>query len=111
MDEEFFSATVLVPLTSYPQLLQVLSTIKIPCLEKKEISGPVAELIPIRPLKMTNDFVRDQARHDGDKALGVTGFFAGNYCSASIKRVMVRFSSLSERRISSILLMEWSTVV
>src|ERR1700730_7872924 len=28
------------------------------------------------------------------------------YCSASIKRVMVRLSSLSERRISSILLME-----
>jgi hypothetical protein len=33
------------------------------------------------------------------------------YCKASIKRVMVRFNSLSERRISSILLMECSTVV
>src|SRR5581483_1946708 len=33
------------------------------------------------------------------------------YCSASIRRVMVRLSSLSERRISSILLMECSTVV
>src|SRR5262249_44448564 len=33
------------------------------------------------------------------------------YCRASIRRVMVRFRSLSERRISSILLMECSTVV
>ena len=78
---------------------------------KKKISGRGAELIPVTPLKMTSDSVPDEVRHDGDKALGVTGFFAGNYWSASIKRVMVRFSSLSERRISSILLMEWSTVV
>jgi hypothetical protein len=35
----------------------------------------------------------------------------GIYCSASIRRVMVRFKSLSDRRISSILLMECSTVV
>ena len=34
-----------------------------------------------------------------------------DYCKASINRVMVRFSSLSERRNSSILLMECSTVV
>ena len=33
------------------------------------------------------------------------------YCRASIRRVMVRFSSLSERRSSSILLIECSTVV
>jgi hypothetical protein len=33
------------------------------------------------------------------------------YCRASIKRVIVRFNSLSERRNSSILLMECSTVV
>jgi hypothetical protein len=34
-----------------------------------------------------------------------------SYCKVSIKRVMVRFRSLSDRRISSILLMECSTVV
>jgi hypothetical protein len=34
-----------------------------------------------------------------------------SYCRASIRRVMVRFNSLSDRRISSILWMEWSTVV
>ena len=34
-----------------------------------------------------------------------------DYCRASIRRVMVRFRSLSLRRSSSILLMEWSTVV
>jgi hypothetical protein len=34
-----------------------------------------------------------------------------DYCNASIKRVMVRFKSLSERRSSSILLMLCSTVV
>jgi hypothetical protein len=34
-----------------------------------------------------------------------------SYCNASIKRVIVRFNSLSERRNSSILLMECSTVV
>src|SRR5580704_2315967 len=34
-----------------------------------------------------------------------------SYCRVSIKRVMVRFRSLSDRRISSILLMECSTVV
>jgi hypothetical protein len=34
-----------------------------------------------------------------------------DYCKASIRRVMVRFKSLSLRRSSSILLMEWSTVV
>ena len=33
------------------------------------------------------------------------------YCSVSIRRVMVRFKSLSDRRISSILLIECSTVV
>jgi len=33
------------------------------------------------------------------------------YCNVSIKRVMVRFKSLSDRRISSILLIECSTVV
>jgi len=33
------------------------------------------------------------------------------YCSASINRVIVRFSSLSDRRISSILLIECRTVV
>ena len=33
------------------------------------------------------------------------------YCSASINRVMVRFRSLSDRRISSILWIECSTVV
>ena len=33
------------------------------------------------------------------------------YCRVSIKRVMVRFKSLSERRISSILLIECNTVV
>ena len=33
------------------------------------------------------------------------------YCKASIKRVIVRFKSLSDRRISSILLMECNTVV
>jgi hypothetical protein len=33
------------------------------------------------------------------------------YCRVSINRVIVRFKSLSERRISSILLMECSTVV
>ena len=34
-----------------------------------------------------------------------------SYCSVSIKRVIVRFRSLSDRRISSILLIECSTVV
>ena len=34
-----------------------------------------------------------------------------SYCNASSKRVIVRFKSLSDRRISSILLMECSTVV
>src|SRR5580704_14028342 len=34
-----------------------------------------------------------------------------NYCNASINRVMVRFRSLSDRRISSILWIECSTVV
>src|ERR1700675_2317087 len=34
-----------------------------------------------------------------------------SYCKVSIKRVIVRFKSLSDRRISSILLIEWSTVV
>jgi hypothetical protein len=33
------------------------------------------------------------------------------YCNASINRVMVRFRSLSDRRISSILWIECSTVV
>ena len=36
---------------------------------------------------------------------------AGSYCSASINRVIVRFRSLSERRRSSILLIECNTVV
>jgi hypothetical protein len=34
-----------------------------------------------------------------------------SYCKVSIKRVIVRFRSLSDRRISSILLIECSTVV
>ena len=38
-------------------------------------------------------------------------FWIRNYCSASINRVIVRFSSLSDRRSSSILLIECSTVV
>jgi hypothetical protein len=36
---------------------------------------------------------------------------SANYCNASNKRVIVRFKSLSDRRISSILLIECSTVV
>src|SRR5216684_3802602 len=39
------------------------------------------------------------------------GTKTARYCSASIKRVIVRFKSLSDRRNSSILLMECSTVV
>jgi hypothetical protein len=49
---------------------------------------------------MTSDSLVDKARRDRDKAFSVTGFFAENYWSASIRRVMVRFNSLSERRIS-----------
>jgi len=47
----------------------------------------------------------------GREELNVTWEKRQSYCKVSIKRVMVRLRSLSDRRISSILLMECSTVV
>ena len=50
----------------------------------------------------------------GERAGGanqIVGAGSIRYCRASINRVMVRFRSLSDRRISSILWIECSTVV
>ena len=56
---------------------------------------------------------RNTQRAQGDSAKGTFELLSGQeiYWRASIRRVMVRFKSLSDRRISSILLMECSTVV
>jgi hypothetical protein len=63
----------------------------------------------------TEKFRDEQRSHLPDTAGYVRvkcaeGKYSG-YCRVSIKRVIVRFRSLSDRRISSILLIEWSTVV
>ena len=62
-------------------------------------------------------FAEAQTAYKGEAHGTPAGFFKknqdvkSNYCRASIRRVMVRFNSLSERRNSSILLMECKTVV
>jgi len=57
----------------------------------------------------------ETGRHWGACPLGganqIVGAGSIRYCRASINRVMVRFRSLSDRRISSILWIECSTVV
>ena len=68
-----------------------------------------------RSVHRTVDLTQQVGKHQRPESVRAKGksnlFSKETYWRASIRRVMVRFKSLSERRISSILLMECRTVV